>query len=300
MIRLDVGLRRIESLWFTPRGLLVAIAGHSSEMKRAYVWDFSAPQAPRFTIELPDGNCVSSDLGTHFEVLGSGPNLTFSAFRMMRVGRELWREIGPAFGWVDSFFSPDDSHVWLLGRIRGPQFFSDTLVIWRTNDGERIFESEIPRAIDWIRPSPNNLQALAYSGNGGQFELFNLPDKSWRHSPTIGPKINAAIWTDDSRAVIAVTSNGLAVVDALNLQFIARTSSERDQFNVVAHCPDRSMILTGSKDSVRTWSWHGPDLRPLETYDWGIGQVTAMAVSPDGALAAAGSGDGSIVVWDLE
>jgi WD40 repeat protein len=41
-------------------------------------------------------------------------------------------------------------------------------------------------------------------------------------------------------------------------------------------------------------------LKQIRTYKWKLGPLGAVAYSPDGALGAAGSGDGRIVVWDSD
>jgi WD40 repeat protein len=67
----------------------------------------------------------------------------------------------------------------------------------------------------------------------------------------------------------------------------------------VAFTADGSALLSGSWDgTVRLWDARSAAQRAA--FDWGIGRVHCLAVSPDGMTAAAGGADHSVVVWDLE
>jgi WD40 repeat protein len=67
----------------------------------------------------------------------------------------------------------------------------------------------------------------------------------------------------------------------------------------VAFTPDGRALLSVASDGVaRVWdAATGVERRAL---DWGVGSLQSAVVAPDGLTAAAGGGDGSIVVWDLD
>lgn len=66
---------------------------------------------------------------------------------------------------------------------------------------------------------------------------------------------------------------------------------------VAADVHGRSLFTAADSKVTRrdVSSW-----KPADTFDWGIGPITCLAVSPDGLTAAAGSVTGKVVVWDVE
>ena len=63
--------------------------------------------------------------------------------------------------------------------------------------------------------------------------------------------------------------------------------------------PGGKAIATCRNDGT-VWLWEPATLQPIRTFDWKLGKLVSVAFSPDGLLAAAGTEDGQVVVWDLD
>jgi WD40 repeat protein len=87
--------------------------------------------------------------------------------------------------------------------------------------------------------------------------------------------------------------------------FGAKKMTKKARASVFAHYralafhPDGRHVLAGNDDEtarvIDTHTW-----QVVKQFEWAIGAITAVAVSPDGALAAAGSQTGQVVLWDLD
>jgi WD40 repeat protein len=70
-------------------------------------------------------------------------------------------------------------------------------------------------------------------------------------------------------------------------------------YRAIAFHPDGRHLLAGNNDTtarlIDTQTW-----QVVRQYTWDVGSLAAVAVSPDGALAAAGGDRGQVVVWDLD
>jgi WD40 repeat protein len=76
-------------------------------------------------------------------------------------------------------------------------------------------------------------------------------------------------------------------------------NDNRKDFTAVAFHPSGHQLYATSNDEtvhvfdVATWE-------RAKRFTWQIGKLKAVAVSPDGTLAAAGGENGAIVIWDLD
>jgi WD40 repeat protein len=77
-----------------------------------------------------------------------------------------------------------------------------------------------------------------------------------------------------------------------------RTGTLRHYRSLAFH-PSGRYLLAGNNDAtarlIDTETW-----QIAKQFTWDIGRLTAVAISPDGMLAAAGGNQGRVVVWDLD
>ncbi|MBN9523130.1 hypothetical protein J0H58_32220 [bacterium] len=104
----------------------------------------------------------------------------------------------------------------------------------------------------------------------------------------------------DGRQVVAVHEMMLVVWDPLmpGKPALVRNDSRR-HFTAAAYHPSGRYLFTTSNDATVT-VWDTDSWARVKRFDWDIGRLRSVAVSPDGLLAAAGSDRGRVVVWDVD
>jgi WD40 repeat protein len=116
-----------------------------------------------------------------------------------------------------------------------------------------------------------------------------------------GLRIGKPTFSPDGQYLAAINSAKTAIVmraDQLTIIGFLETNTKK-HLNDFAFSPDSSKIITGAGDgSVRVWETARAKL--INSFDWNVGPVTAVAFSPDGLLCAAGGKSGQIVVWDVD
>ena len=106
----------------------------------------------------------------------------------------------------------------------------------------------------------------------------------------------------DGRRLAAVCNHQVLVWDAATRKRLAVLDAPAGDLGAfalgAAFTPDGRQLLVSFNDRVclfdtATWAL-------LKTYDWSVGSVLRLAVTPDGLCAVAAGNLGDVVVWDLD
>jgi WD40 repeat protein len=176
-----------------------------------------------------------------------------------------------------------------------PQEHGGLLSRYHETTGEVLQCITTPLLLSDISFSPNREWIAGLSNRRQELALLDLPHETWQIASLPG-HCSDMTWLSDNRLVLALRP-GLATIDPHDIRIALQKAPE---CTVLRAHPSRPIVLTGGEDgTVRLWEISQRAIE-LHSYDWNIKQVTAVAISPDGSLAAAGSSSGEVVVWDLD
>lgn len=105
---------------------------------------------------------------------------------------------------------------------------------------------------------------------------------------------------DGARLLARVDGRAVRVYDAGTLAPAGELSHKGRAFVTgLAVRPGGPWVLTTRTDGTARF-WDPATLREARTFDWRLGPLLSAAFGPDGTLAAAGTADGRVVVWDVD
>jgi WD40 repeat protein len=299
MVRLDVGFRSVERLWFAPDGRSLVAACPNGTYHR---WDLFAPNRETRTLESfhgPEG-AASFDLSMIADAWRRPETLQVGGVTLRRIGQSEWTDDDFRLEGMTLTFSPDGKRLWGIGASEHPQHFAYHVYGWDTADGQRVLSMYGPDDLDWLVPSPDGRWAAGRTTSADELFFLNVWDESWQRTRRLPGRAHAVAWTPDCKSVVAGLSGRLVLVDGATAKVTARSARFKQPVAAVAVHPARPFALGAEGDSVRGWTWDGDTIMSRAAFDWQVGRVTALAISPDGAMAAAGGADGNVVIWDLD
>lgn len=108
-----------------------------------------------------------------------------------------------------------------------------------------------------------------------------------------------AFTADSRRLAIRFRDRTVRLLDAATGHPAGELSYPRNPYLTALDVHPAGPVATARNDGSVTF-WDPDALRPVRSFDWGLGKLVSLAFSPDGNLAAAGTTDGRVVVWDVD
>jgi WD40 repeat protein len=295
MFRIKVGSGVVRRLGFTPDGRsLVAQAGGHPHV-RIRLDGGRVEEVP--TAGLSHVADVAPDLSAVAGVRAVKPYEDAEVGLLWADGR--WVRIGNNAAGLDVgnlTFSPDGSRLW--GCRPG------AVSCWDARTGTLLQTIPVNELHGPLVPYPDHkYQAAPLGRSGDRWGAAVLPTDGddWEQLPKLPGTWIGAAWSPDGRLLAVGTPSGLVVYDVPERRLVQHAWGHGGSVPALAFDPTGTRLFTGGEDEgVREWLVGDGGLSKGPAYDWHVGGVWSVAVSPDGLLCAAGGKRGEVVVWDLE
>lgn len=175
----------------------------------------------------------------------------------------------------------------------------------------------IPDVFDWARfgrpfvfaPNGNSIATGFWNNRVPSWDLasgnpLSEPKLKKRKAPTawrlaFSPDGRTLAVADESVALYDVASAKPLLALPPGPKFNHESLWKRPIVFDVAFDPSGKLFATANGDAPVRW-YDAKTGAERETFDWGIGSITAVAFSPDGSLCAAGGEGGQVAVWDVD
>jgi WD40 repeat protein len=113
------------------------------------------------------------------------------------------------------------------------------------------------------------------------------------------PTRQIAFTADGARLLVRTDSNKVQCVDVATGTPAGELAHRGRPFVTGLAVHPGGSVACARTDGTVTF-WDAVKREPTRTFDWKAGRLVSVTFAPDGALAAAGTEDGKIVVWDVD
>ena len=113
------------------------------------------------------------------------------------------------------------------------------------------------------------------------------------------PPVQLAFTSDSSKLLALSSGRTVRLYDTGTGNMVGELiPAEEGHVRSVAVHP--SGPIAGAQANGTVTFWDANTHEPIHTLDWKTGELVSVAFSPDGALGAAGTEDGKVIVWDVD
>ena len=189
--------------------------------------------------------------------------------------------------------SNNEASIWTANDgkyVSSLEGFEEAGALFWGRGGRYIFAGDGEKISVWDALTGKRITKLAHRKGGQIWDLAGSTDGTWLVAGAghhIYPgKFNFA-------------EGNIQVWDTASGIMLKRLTGHKAAVNAVAVSPDKSFIVSGSKDkTIRVWdtqSW-----KPRYMLSGHTDAITSVAVSSDGRLIASGSHDKTVRIWDSQ